>query len=87
MDDKPPEPIEIPPTDLSLTALQGIVEAFVLREGTDYGEKEYSLEQKVAHVLRQLEAGEARIVFCPDSETVDIITVPRSGRALVSSLK
>ena len=87
MDDKPPEPIDIPPTALSPGALQSIVEAFVLREGTDYGEKEYSLEQKVAHVMHQLETGEARIVFCPESETVDIITVPRSSRALASRRK
>ena len=44
----------------------------MLREGTDYGEREYSLAQKVEHVMRQLERGEARIFFDPDSSTVDI---------------
>jgi uncharacterized protein YheU (UPF0270 family) len=43
-----------------------------LREGTDYGEKDFSLEQKVAHVMRQLERGEARVMFDPNTETVDI---------------
>jgi uncharacterized protein YheU (UPF0270 family) len=45
----------------------------VLREGTDYGEKEASLEQKLAHVLRQLERGDARIMFDPNSESIGIV--------------
>ena len=44
----------------------------MLREGTDYGEKEFSLEDKVAHVIGQLRRGEARIVFDPETETVSI---------------
>lgn len=63
----------VPYTDLSPEALRSVIESFVLREGTDYGMTEFSLEQKVAHVLRQLERGEARIVFHPDSESVDIV--------------
>ena len=50
-----------------------IIEEFVLREGTDYGQGEYSLEEKVADVERQLERGVARIVFDPKSETCDIV--------------
>ena len=45
----------------------------MLREGTDYGAREYSLEEKVAHVMRQLRRGEARIVFQPETETVTIV--------------
>ena len=69
-----PQPIVIPHTDLSADALRGVVESFVLREGTDYGEREVSLDQKVAQVLRQLERGEARIIFDAQLETVDIVT-------------
>jgi uncharacterized protein YheU (UPF0270 family) len=65
-------PVEIPYGQLSPEALQGVIEAFVLREGTDYGERDYSLAEKVEHVMRQLERGEARIFFDPDSESVDI---------------
>ena len=65
--------IEVAYTDLSPEALRGVLESFVLREGTDYGEREYSLEQKVGHVLRQLERGEARIVFDPNTESVQIV--------------
>lgn len=67
------DPLVVPHAELSADALRGVVEAFVLREGTDYGATEFSLGQKVAHVLAQLERGEARIVFDPGTETVDIV--------------
>lgn len=79
-DDKPEEPIAIAHTDLSSAALQGVIESFVLREGTDYGEKEFSLEQKVARVIAQLERGEARVMFDPNSESIDIVVVTASMR-------
>jgi len=66
--------IVIPHTALSPEALRGVIESFVLREGTDYGEREYTLDEKVAHVMAQLERGEARIEYDPDTETVDIIS-------------
>jgi uncharacterized protein YheU (UPF0270 family) len=69
-------------TELSADALRGVIESFVLREGTEYGERDFSLEQKVSQVLRQLERGEARILFDPDSETVNLVVAdrPRVGR-------
>ena len=69
------EPVVIPCTELSEDALRGVVESFVLREGTDYGEREFSLDQKVEHVLKQLRRGEAQIVFDPATETIDIVVV------------
>lgn len=67
------EPIPIPPAALSAEALRGVIESFVLREGTDYGEREHSLEQKVAQVRAQLERGQARILFDPESNTVTLL--------------
>ena len=67
------EPVAIPPEQLSAQALRGVIEAFVLREGTDYGEREFSLEQKMAHVAAQIEAGEAQIWFDPNSNSIDIV--------------
>jgi uncharacterized protein YheU (UPF0270 family) len=72
------EALEIPHAALSADALKGLLESFVLREGTDYGTSEFTLEEKVAHVTAQLQRGEARIVFDPVSESVDI--VPARGR-------
>jgi hypothetical protein len=73
--DDAPVPVFVPHADLSPDALNGVIESFVLREGTDYGAHEYSLEQKVQHVLRQLERGEARIVFDPVMSSIDIVVV------------
>ena len=80
MSEEPQEPIAIPYTELSTEALRGVVEAFVLREGTDYGDREFSLEQKLAHVMNQLERGEAQIVFDPNTETVDVVRVDTWAR-------
>ena len=77
-----PEPADpavvVPHRELSAQALRGVIESFVLREGTDYGEREVPLESKVAHVMRQLERGEAQVLFDPDSQSVHIAPVPRS---------
>jgi len=69
------EPVEIPPDSLSAEALLALIESFVAREGTDYGEVERSLAEKVADVRRQLERGEARIEFDPLTESVGIVRV------------
>jgi uncharacterized protein YheU (UPF0270 family) len=68
------EAVPIPYQELSSDALRSVIESFVLREGTDYGMHEYSLDQKVAHVMRQLERGEAHILFDPNTESVAIVT-------------
>jgi uncharacterized protein YheU (UPF0270 family) len=68
-------PVSVPHTALEPDVLRAVIESFVLREGTDYGERELSLDDKVSRVLRLLERGDARIVFEPETETVDIVTV------------
>lgn len=65
--------IEIPYLELPADTLRGVIEAVILREGTDYGAREYSLDEKVAHVMARLRRREARIVFDPHTETVDIV--------------
>ena len=68
--------MKIPLSSLSAEALHSIIEGFVLREGTDYGQEahpgEHGLDAKCAAVQRQLEAGEAEIDFDPETETIDI---------------
>ena len=74
-DVEPQEAVEVPMDQLSTEALRGIVESFVNREGTDYGAVERSLDEKVADVMRQLEAGSAQVVFDPESESIQIVSV------------
>jgi uncharacterized protein YheU (UPF0270 family) len=72
-----PQTVVVPYTELAAELLHAVVESYVLREGTDYGEKEYSLTDKVAHVISQLQRGEAQIVFDPETETVGIVKSSR----------
>ena len=67
--------MEIPYTELSQAALQGIIEEFISREGTDYGHQDYTLEDKIAAVKRQLENGEVVLTFDAESETCNLIRV------------
>jgi uncharacterized protein len=69
----PAGPVEVPCDMLSPAALRGVVEAFVLREGTDYGAREFSHEEKVQHVLDGLARGEIRILFDPETESVTLL--------------
>lgn len=68
-----PPPVEVPHTALSAEALRGVIDSFVLREGTDYGERDVSHDAKATQVLRQLERGEAMILFDPVTESIDIV--------------
>ena len=67
----------IPWQDLSHDTLDNLIESFVLREGTDYGEHERSLEQKVNDVKRQLKSGDVVLVWSELHETVNIM--PRNA--------
>lgn len=64
--------MEIPHGSLSKETLTGLVEEFITREGTDYGEREYTLEQKVERVMGQLRRGEVVISFDPDTNSCDL---------------
>ena len=85
MSDSPVTGVELELDQLSPDALRGLIEEFVTREGTDYGDeraergegirpsREWSLEDKVAQVVQQLERGEVRIVFDLELGTASII--------------
>jgi uncharacterized protein len=62
----------IPHEMLSLEALQGVIEAFVTREGTDYGTQDVSLATKVWQVRQQLDAGTVVLVYDEDTESCTI---------------
>ncbi|ELR63919.1 hypothetical protein C942_02998 [Photobacterium marinum] len=62
----------IPWQEIDPETLDNLIEYFVLREGTDYGENEMSLSDKVRHVRQQLASGEAVVVFSELHESIDI---------------
>ena len=69
--------MKIPYKDLSEDALNGVLDDYVLREGTDYGDfaegaASLSLEAKRAAVLGLLESGKAQLWFDPQTETTTL---------------
>ena len=64
--------MEIPHQRLPPDVLTRVIEEFVTREGTEYGEHDVPLADKVASVRTQLQRGEAVVVFDPESQTTSI---------------
>lgn len=65
--------IEIPHARLARDVVRRLAEEFVTREGTDYGQVERTLEQKVTALIACIERGEARILYDCDSETTNVV--------------
>ena len=63
----------IPIDELDKDTLFAIIEHFVLSEGTDYGEHEVSLVDKVNQVHQQLLNKDAFVVYSELHETVNIV--------------
>ncbi|MBK9467066.1 MAG: YheU family protein [Gammaproteobacteria bacterium] len=66
--------LEIPWRELSADALQGVIEEFATREGTEYGLSEVALATKVAQIRRQLERGEVLVFFDTQLESCQLLT-------------
>lgn len=64
----------VPWQQIAPDTLDSLIREFVLREGTDYGAQEVSLQDKVDQVRAQLQRGDAVIVYSELHETVDIKT-------------
>jgi hypothetical protein len=67
----------IPWQDIAPETLENLIKEFVLREGTDYGDVEISLQNKIDQVIHQLASGDVSIVFSELHETVDIQVTKR----------
>jgi uncharacterized protein len=74
-----PTGVVVPHTQLSPEALRGLAEEFVTRDGTDYGQVERTLEQKVAALIRELERGAAVIVYDSESDSASIVAAESLG--------
>ena len=65
--------VKIQYDQLSPEALHGVIEEFVTRDGTDYGEIEVPLETRMIQLMNQLKSGKVLIVFDIESETCNIL--------------
>jgi uncharacterized protein len=68
-----PNFVVIPIEQLSEEALHGLINEFIQREGTDYGNHEYSLEQKHQQILKQLVSEKIVVVFDVNEESASIV--------------
>lgn len=67
----------IPWQDIEPETLTSILESFVLREGTDYGEKELSLKEKIFELKEMLIKNKIQIVWSELHESIDIQKIDR----------
>lgn len=65
--------MRVPHNQLSEEALQGVIEEFVTREGTDYGLMDIPLYKKVNQIKKQLDEGKVFLTYDEDSNTCNII--------------
>jgi uncharacterized protein YheU (UPF0270 family) len=73
----PAEPVEIDPAVLPPETLRRLVEDFVTRDGTDYGEREATLERRVADAMEELRRGRAVVSYDPETGTATLIVKGR----------
>jgi uncharacterized protein YheU (UPF0270 family) len=64
--------MNIPWTELSTETLRAVIEEFVSRDGTDYGQDEVPFDTKVNEIYRLLKARKVGIVFDVETESCDI---------------
>ena len=74
--------IAVPHTHLTPVALHSLAVEFVTRDGTDYGPAERTLDDRVAALIRQLECGDAAILYDGKSQTINIVPRRRPSRRL-----
>lgn len=77
--------MDIPYQSLNSQTLRALIEEFVTRDGTDYGDSEISLDRKVEQVMRQLKAGKIRISFDSETESCDLREVLPGERPVSES--
>lgn len=73
--------IEIPPERLPAETLTAVIEEFVAREGTDYGNSEVGFEAKVEQVRRQINSGDVVVCFDATTETCTLMTCHQFQKA------
>ena len=65
--------IQVPISRLAAEVLQALLEEFASRDGTDYGSRELTLEEKAGNLRRQLETGELCLLYHATSEQWDLV--------------
>lgn len=69
----------IPYNAISEAALRALIEDFVTRDGTDYGEDEKSTQEKADHLLALLKAGDVLITYNEVTEDCGLVSKDELG--------
>ena len=67
--------MEIPHNQVPEQTLLAIIEEFISREGTDYGHREYTLDEKGEKVKSQLLNGEIKLMFDSETSSCNLVKV------------
>lgn len=73
--------VTVPPDRLAPEVLQALLEEYASRDGTDYGEREQTLETKTGQLREQLGRGELQLLYDTESEQWDLL--PREQAELL----
>lgn len=71
-------PVLVPHTQIDVETLQRMLEDFATRDGTDYGETELTLPARVQLIHLQLKRGEAKLVYFPQDESVQLVSAQQA---------
>ena len=69
----PEEGIEIPLVQINPETLRNLIAEFVTREWADLGDSDYTLDDKITQVLKQLHDKRAKVVYDLLSESCNIV--------------
>ncbi|WP_300525331.1 YheU family protein [Alcanivorax sp.] len=75
-------PIIVPWKDLPPETLTNLIEEFVTRDGTDYGDQEIPTATKVEQVRNQLKREDAFVVFDEVTESVSVMGKEQAKEAM-----
>jgi len=67
------EGVEIPYQEINPEILRNMIEEFVSRDGSDWGDAGGSMEAKIEQVLRQFKVRKIKVVFDLTSQSANII--------------
>ena len=66
--------VVVPYERIPEATLRRMIEEFVTRDGTDYGQTEVPLETRVENVMHQLRKGKTLVVYDEESESANLVT-------------
>jgi uncharacterized protein YheU (UPF0270 family) len=76
--------VAVPTRRIEAQSLQALLEEFASRDGTDYGERELSLQQKTRELQQQLERGELILLYEAECEQWDLLPRQQAQQLLDS---